>query len=75
MNHTAICTEWGTALRQLILLNEMEHSVASSTAVEDQAPPALLNVSANEVPGQIDLSTSNIQKKVGAIRFGPIQHL
>lgn len=82
LNYTTICTQWGTALRQLILLNEADNSPALNVAEHDVAPataPTLLNVdtlSANQVTGQMDLSTSGSQhNKTSTSRFGPIQHL
>lgn len=85
LNETAASIQWGTALRQLILLNEPNDAKAivsdNATISAETNQVCETNVEAasavNEVSQDLsncDLSASK-EKKPGASRFGQIQHL
>lgn len=74
-NQTTVCSQWGTALRHLILINEPVESRAAHDYVET---PAFLDVNPKQtdpIPDSTDsVEHSSIQRS-GTSRFGQIQHL
>lgn len=75
LNQTTLCSQWGTALRHLILLNEPLDLTACDNYGE---VPSLIEINpqpADPVPKPDDSAGSNAEKRTGDSRFGKIQHL
>lgn len=77
LSDAAVCSQWGTALRHLILGNEVPVETNLPTELPDNNTPPFLNVTdqSNETNSdQINApAVSGNTEKSG--RFGPILHL
>lgn len=75
LNQTTLCSQWGTALRHLILINEPIDLNGCDNYGE---VPSLADVNpqlADPIANSDDSAGSNVDKRTGGSRFGQIQHL